>query len=74
MGYRRRPRPSTSPDNWIFKVDLREPADIQDEPMAWLREACGIGAQCRRIRARTGLAGGESGCPRAGGREVVWCV
>jgi hypothetical protein len=54
------------PDNWIYEVDLHEPADIDGELMAWLREAYEIGAQRHpaQSRYRTAPAGAE---PRASG-------
>lgn len=40
------------PDNVIYEVDLQEPADIDAELVAWLREAYEIGEQRHAAQAR----------------------
>ncbi len=40
------------PDNLIYEVDIREPADVDDELVAWLREAYEIGEQRHPAQAR----------------------
>jgi hypothetical protein len=40
------------PDNLIYEVDVRDPADVDDELVGWLREAYEIGAQRHPAQAR----------------------
>jgi hypothetical protein len=58
------------PDNWIYEVDVRTPADIDNELLAWVREAYEIGGQRHpaQARYRTAPARGDDP-PGTGHRE-----